>query len=101
MSEEMIEANDRPSPDSLPYQAARTLSIVREMAMGKRLSLSDGQVLAMGEDLSIGFVASKKDTATGETSEVLMQPLGDPIDLAMLDRILEREGIGYAIPDLF
>jgi len=68
----------------------RTLAIVHQLAQGKRLTLPDGLVLAMGEDMSIGFL--------------LMNPNGtetvgglSTMDLAQLNVVLARHSVGMPI----
>jgi len=75
------------SPDD---QAIRTFSILKELRAGKTLKLSIGEI-AMGEDLSIGFIVinSKGEKSIGGLSTM---------DLKELNILLEREGIGLAIP---
>ena len=42
----------------------RTIFIIREMAEGKTLKLSDGFTVGMGEDMSIGYLISHEDGST-------------------------------------
>lgn len=49
------------TPDQVfDMQLARTLTVVRELAQGKRLRIGDRE-LAMGEDMSIGFIITGSD----------------------------------------
>ena len=73
------------------YQFTRTMSIVKELHLGKKLKLSDGYTIAMGEDMSIGYVftdqADGKETIGGMSS----------MDLRQLNELLEKYGIGLSI----
>ena len=65
---------------------ARTLSIVGELASGKRLVLPDSRVIAMREDMTIGFILFHSDgneTIGGWTT----------LDLRQLNDLLEECGI--------
>ena len=64
------------------HDIARTLSVVKELADGKRLTLNDGLILAMGEDMSIGYVA-KID------GEEFISGLA-VLDLANLNKVLTK-----------
>jgi len=72
------------------HDIARTLSVVKELADGKRLTLNDGLILAMGEDMSIGYVA-KID------GEEFISGLA-VLDLANLNKVLTKFKIGPVIP---
>ena len=69
----------------------RTLAIVRRLADGYTLKLPDG-VLAMGEDMSIGYAMTY-----GEEGHWGISPLAT-MDLAALDALLTRYGIGHPLP---
>lgn len=69
----------------MKYQYARTLAVVKELAMGKRLTLSNGVVIAMGEDMTIGYLV----TIDGEDHIFGLSEM----TLAQLNRILEQEGV--------
>ena len=70
---------------------ARTLSIVREMAMGKQLTLPTGDKVGMGENMMIGAVYVDSNGNEG------ISPLSS-MDLQQLDYILTKYDIGHAIP---
>lgn len=72
------------------HDIVRTLSIVRELAQGKRLNLEVGTV-AMGQDMSIGFIHTKEgeDFVSGLST----------MDLCELNKLLNTHNIGMAIPD--
>lgn len=70
----------------------RTLSIVQQLAQGKRLTLPTGQVIGMGEDMSIGFLIQR---AGGEECIAGLSTM----DLAQLNRLLNEYDIGMAIPN--
>jgi hypothetical protein len=74
----------------ISHDIARTLSIVRELAQGKRLNLEVGTV-AMGQDMSIGFIHTKEggDFISGLST----------MDLCELNKLLNTHKIGMAIPD--
>lgn len=72
-------------------QIIRTLSIVRQLSEGKILKTSHG-VIAMGEDMSIGFAYE-----TGKLQEYAISGLAT-MDLKTLNRILEEESIGITLP---
>ncbi|MCP4539459.1 MAG: hypothetical protein GY832_20165 [Chloroflexi bacterium] len=76
----------------LNLDVARTLAIVREMAHGKILTLSDGHRIGMGEDMTIGYMAKYPDGKEFISGLATM-------DLAQLNDLLEKEGIGMPIPD--
>lgn len=72
----------------MKYEHVRTLSIVRELAQGKTIVL-DGYTFAMGEDMTIGVVMTGSDGShIGGLSTV---------DLAQLNRLLNKNGIGMVI----
>lgn len=73
------------------YNLARTLSIVRELALGRRLTLPIG-IIAMGEDLTIGFLMTNVDT--GEERVGGLQDL----TLKELNGLLEKYSIGIPVP---
>lgn len=68
----------------------RTLAIVHRLAEGYTLKLPDG-VLAMGEDMSIGYAVALSETGIWEISPLAI------LDLAALDALLTRHGIGYPL----
>lgn len=73
------------------YEIRRTLSILNEFIDGKVLSLPDGYRIGMGEDLSIGYLASsegKDDWVLGLST----------MDLKQLNGILNKYNIGFSIP---
>jgi hypothetical protein len=72
------------------YEMARTLSIVRMLAQGERLKLPIGTV-AMGDDMSIGFVLTKSDGA-----EILGGM--STMDLKQLNGLLNKYGANMVIP---
>lgn len=76
------------------YGRARTLSVVKELARGRQLILPDGRVVAMGEDMSIGFVItdSNGEDCIGSLSTM---------DLRRLNRLLDENDIGKVIPVMF
>ena len=69
----------------------RTLAIVRRLADGYTLILPDG-VLAMGKDMSIGYAGTYTDEGHWGIS-----PLAT-MDLAVLDALLTRHGVGQPGP---
>ena len=73
------------------YDLSRTLSIVKEFAKGKRLTLPIG-TLAMGEDLSIGFLMTNLNT--GEERVGGLQDL----TLKELNGLLNKYEIGFPLP---
>jgi hypothetical protein len=71
---------------------ARTLAIVNELAQGKQLFLPVG-TLAMGADMSIGFVL--------EGSDGVEYVLGlSTMDLRELNMLLDEYNVGMVIPNL-
>jgi hypothetical protein len=81
-------------PGAIEYQQqiARTLSIVQQLAQGKRLRLLNGQRIGMGEDMSIGIILTKADG---------VEHIGglSTMDLCHLNWLLNENNIGMAIPD--
>lgn len=75
-----------PAPNVL-----RTLAIVRLLAQGERLTLPDGHILAMTEDMAIGYAVHYG------SGEWRLSPLAT-MDLTALDALLTREGIGHPLP---
>ena len=69
----------------------RTLSIVQQLAQGKRLTLPTNQVIGMGEDMSIGFLIQHADGEERIAGLSIM-------DLAQLNQLLNEYNIGLAIP---
>lgn len=69
---------------------ARTISVLRELAEGKELHLPNGQVIAMGEDASIGFLYTDAD------GDSRISGLAT-IDFKQLNDLLEKHKLGYAI----
>ncbi len=69
----------------------RTLAIVRRLADGYMLQLPDG-VLGMGEDMSIGYAMPYGEEGTWGISPFAT------MDLAALDALLTRYGIGHPLP---
>lgn len=69
---------------------ARTLSIVKELAMGKTLNLPDGSRIGMGTDMSIGYLYEIR----GEERIAGLSTM----DLAQFNHLLNNFGIGNAIP---
>lgn len=67
----------------------RTLSVVKKLANGKKLHLPDGNTIAMGEDMSIGFcyIVGNEYCISGLAT----------IDLKQLNDILNKHEIGHAI----
>jgi hypothetical protein len=61
----------------------RTLSVVNQLASGKRLHVPDG-IIGMGEDMSIGYMHGERISGLAT------------IDLAQLDQISTKYGIGFA-----
>lgn len=72
------------------HEIARTLSIVQQMAQGKRLHLPNGQKIGMGEDMSIGFVITKANGVAHIGGLSTM-------DICQLNRLLNEHNIGMAI----
>lgn len=74
------------------HELARTLSIVKELAMGKTLHLPDGYRIGMGQDMSIGYLHTLRgeDYVSGLAT----------MDLAQLNHLLNEHEIGNAIPDV-
>ena len=72
-------------------QLTRTLSIVRELAKGRTLRLSDYEI-GMAEDLTIGIVMrnSKGEKSIGGLSSM---------DLKCLNNLLEENDIRFVIPE--
>lgn len=71
----------------MTYDMTRTLSVVRELANGEQLTLKDGYILAMGEDMSIGFLfvdQHGKESVSGLST----------MDLCQLNKILNKNDIG-------
>lgn len=46
---------------SADFQVKRTCSAIRRMSEGGHITLSDGHRLAMGEDMSIGYLYSSSE----------------------------------------
>lgn len=68
-------------------KAKRTLAIVNRLADGHRLTLPDGNILAMGEDMSIGFIIKFPDQEEGISMMSTM-------DLKGLNELLNKHNIG-------
>jgi hypothetical protein len=75
------------------YQFARTMAVVQELAQGKHMKLPNGYEIAMGEDMSIGYVLRHEDGK--ETIGGLCT-----MDLSQLNGVLEKQGIGMIIPKI-
>jgi hypothetical protein len=73
------------------YDICRTLSIVRELSLGKTLTLPSGHTIGMGDDLSIGYIMT--DHKGGQFIGGLAT-----MDLKALNRILTENDIGMVIP---
>lgn len=80
--------------ERLLYEFTRTVSIIKELYSGKRLHLGTGHTIAMGEDLSIGFVF--RNMTTGEETVGGLATL----DLKQLNQLLNENNIGMVIPDV-
>lgn len=76
--------------NELDLQFARTMSIVRQLAKGKQLTLSDRIKLGMGEKMEVGFVIRWHDGH---------ETIADDLSLRQLNELLEEYGIGIAIPE--
>ena len=72
------------------YELIRTIGVVNQLSVGKQLALKDGHVLAMGEDLTIGFVLTQPDG-----SEMVSQL--SELTLRQLNELLNEEGVGMPI----
>ena len=68
----------------------RTISVVRELALGKILTLGNGLGIMMGADMSIGSVidVERRKMVAGLST----------MDLCELNDLLNKHGIGHAIP---
>lgn len=71
----------------------RTLSIIRQLGLGKILRLGSFGQVAMGGDLTIGL--AMMDTSTGK---MYVSPLSD-LSFRDLDELCERYQIGPVIHD--
>jgi len=72
-------------------QFFRTLSIVKQLATGKFLSLPESRRIGMGENMEIGYLirlAGEEDRVVGE------------LTLKDLNDICEKHGIGFVIPEV-
>ena len=69
----------------------RTLSIIRQLGLGKVLKLDSGASVAMARNLNIGLVM--EDAGTGE---IYVSPLSD-LSFRDLDELCERYKIGPII----
>jgi len=72
-------------------QMSRTLSVVRQLAKGKQLTLSESLTLGMGENMAIGFVYKFN---SGEK-------VVDDLSLSQLNALLEQYEVFAVIPDKF
>lgn len=68
---------------------ARTLAVIRQLAMGLTLALPDGTKIGMAEDMSIGFVLPLR----GEESISSLSEL----NTRQLHALLEKHDIGHPI----
>lgn len=84
--------------NSINHEHGRTIAIVKELAKGRRLTLDEdgNKVLAMGEDMTIGFLAHK-ETDEG-LEKIVLPPLDGPIDLAGLNKLLNEYDVSFPIP---
>ena len=73
------------------YQHVRTLSIVRQLAQGRILTLPTGGTIGMGKDMGIGFIMTESDGEERISSWPTM-------DLRQLNQLLEQHKIGMVIP---
>ena len=69
----------------------RTLSIVRELSLGKVLTLPSGHMIGMGDDMSIGGILVRQDGSRGVAGLSTM-------DLKDLNALLTKNNIGFVIP---
>lgn len=65
-------------------RVGRTISILRELSIGKTLTLKNGFTIGMAEDMTVGFVYNGGISRLSE------------INVRELDEILEREGVNVA-----
>lgn len=83
------------SDDELRLDIGRTLEIVRQLATGKTLTLPNGSVLAMGEDMSIGILWTNYSTPYPYEQHISGL---STMDLAGLNRLLTKFDIWPIIP---
>jgi len=91
MEEKMMEHADKTMTFDL--QLSRTMSVIRELAQGEVLHLPDGYAIAMGDDMSIGFLFGSDET--GWTISGLSS-----ISIKDLNDICNKHDIGHAIPKI-
>jgi len=72
-------------------QMSRTLSVVRQLAKGKQLTLSESLTLGMGENMAIGFVYKFNSE----------EKVVDDLSLSQLNDLLEQYEVFAVIPDKF
>jgi len=72
-------------------QMSRTLSVVRQLAKGKQLTLSESLTLGMGENMAIGFVYKFNSE----------EKVVDDLSLSQLNALLEQYEVFAVIPDKF
>lgn len=76
--------------DDREMRTGRTLSIVRQMAKGRLLTLPDSHVVGMGEDMTVGFVVTiRGEEGVSSISEMTLREL---------DELLTKADVGFPIP---
>lgn len=71
----------------------RTVSIIRQLSLGRILRFSGNEFIAMGENLTIGLGVVDSDTG-----DIFVSPFSD-MSFRELDTLCQRHGIGPVIPD--
>lgn len=69
-------------------QFTRTQSLIKALATGKELIMKNGNILAMGEDMSIGYLVRNQDDETSVIGDFTFKQLND---------LFEKNGFGRAI----
>ena len=86
--------------DDLQYQNNRTMAVVKDLFNGKRLTLSDGKVVAMGDDLRIGFVMFSFNPEIGKWTERGIGGL-TTMDLKEFNDLLNDYDIDMPVPSQY
>lgn len=73
------------------HQFARTMSIIKELAKGKRLTVGR-HTLVMGDDMTIGFLMTRRDGSEFVTSSITLKGVND---------LCEQYEVGMAIPERY
>lgn len=76
----------------LGHDLIRTLAIIRQLALGKRLVLPDGTTVAMGDDYTVGFVINVR--GVDQVSQL------SDLTVRELNKLCNEFEIGPIIPEM-